>query len=98
LQQTVSPEQQRTPEHPPPQAGTDYSDALAGREALEDRYIHYYAPPSGGILGVAYERFLQMPVAVVLPVLWVAGMALLSLCVLMLYILGASLVAVVAGA
>ena len=53
---------------------------------------------SGGLLGVSYERFWQMPVAVVLMVLWLGGMALLSSCVLMLYTLGRLLVSVSAGA
>jgi hypothetical protein len=53
---------------------------------------------SGGFLGVGYERFLQMPVAVVLTVLWLGGMALLSSCVLMLYTLGTLLASVSAGA
>jgi hypothetical protein len=49
-------------------------------------------------LGFAYERFLEMPVPVVLAVLWVAGVALLGSCALMLYMLGTSLVSVVVGA
>jgi hypothetical protein len=53
---------------------------------------------SDGFLGVSYERFLQMPVAVVLTVLWLGGMALLSSCVLMLYTLGTLLASVSAGA
>lgn len=53
---------------------------------------------SEGFLGVNYERFLQMPVAVVLMVLWLGGMALLSSWVLMLYTLGTLLVSVSAGA
>ena len=54
---------------------------------------------SDGFLGVSYERFLQMPVAVVLTVLWLGGMALLSSCVLlMFYTLGTLLASVSAGA
>jgi hypothetical protein len=49
---------------------------------------------SDGFLGVSYERFLQMPVAVVLTVSWLGGMALLSSCVLMLYTLGTLLASV----
>lgn len=33
----------------------------------------------------AYEWFLEMPVAVVLVVLWLAGMGLVGFCVLALY-------------
>jgi hypothetical protein len=36
-------------------------------------------------LGVHYERFLNLPVGVVLTVLWLVGMALLSTCALALY-------------
>jgi hypothetical protein len=39
-------------------------------------------------LGVYYERFLNLPVGVVLTVLWLVGMALLSSCALALYELG----------
>jgi hypothetical protein len=88
MQQTISSEQQTTrEEHPQPEADF-YSggDDFAGKGALEQRYQLHYAPPSGGFVGVAYERFLQMPVAAVLAVLWLVGMALLSGCVLMLYI------------
>ena len=53
---------------------------------------------SDGFLGVSYERFLQMPVAVVLTALWLGGMALLSSCVLMLYTLGTLLASASAGA
>ena len=63
-----------------------------------DPELHRIAPVSDGFLGVSYERFWQMPVAVVLTVLWLAGMALLSSCVLMLYILGTLLASVLAGA
>jgi hypothetical protein len=50
-----------------------------------------YTPPSDGFISVGYERFLQMPVPAVLAMLWLAGMVLLSLCVLMLYLLVRSL-------
>ena len=52
-----------------------------------DPELNRIAQVSGGFLGVSYERFLQMPVAVVLTVLWLGGMALLGSCVLMLYTL-----------
>jgi len=65
-------------------------------EASEERHLPY-ALPQDGFIGVAYERFLEMPVAVVLAVLWVLGMALLGSCVLTLYVLGTSLVGVVVG-
>ena len=34
----------------------------------------------------AYEWFLELPVAVVLVVLWLAGMGLVGFCVLVLYL------------
>jgi hypothetical protein len=34
----------------------------------------------------AYERFLELPVTIVLVVLWLAGMGLVVLCVLALYL------------
>jgi hypothetical protein len=49
-------------------------------------------------LGGAYRRFLEMPVPVVLAVLWFAGVALLGSWVLMLYMLGTLLASVVVGA
>ena len=63
-----------------------------------DGYVAVDVRFSGGFIGVGYERFWQMPVAVVLMVLWLGGMALLSSCVLMLYALGRLLVSVSAGA
>jgi hypothetical protein len=44
-----------------------------------------------------YERFLRMPVPVVLAVLWLVGAAFLSVGVLTLYTLGMFLASVVAG-
>jgi hypothetical protein len=49
-------------------------------------------------LGGAYKRFLEMPVPVVLAVLWFVGVALLGSWVLMLYMLGTLLASVVVGA
>lgn len=40
----------------------------------------------------AYEKFLRLPVPVVLIVLWLAGFVVLSLCVLLLYLYGSALV------
>jgi hypothetical protein len=100
---TISPEQQgtehRTPEQDPcAEADYSYYDLLP-REALEERYLHNASPPSEGFLGAAAcERFLEIPPAVVMAVLWLAGMALLSSGVLILYVLGTSLARLVAGA
>ncbi len=43
--------------------------------------------PSGG----AYARFLELPPALVLAVMWLAGVALLGLCTLVLYVVGTAL-------
>ncbi len=43
------------------------------------------AAPSSG-LGRSYERFLEMPVAFVLVVLWLAGVALMGSCALLVYL------------
>jgi hypothetical protein len=37
-------------------------------------------------LGRAYERFLELPPAVVLSVLWLAGLVIIGLCVLAFYL------------
>jgi hypothetical protein len=49
-------------------------------------------------IGLAYERFLELPVPVVLLVLWVGGVALLGACALLAYEVISTLVGVVAGA
>jgi|SRR5215213_7669170 hypothetical protein len=90
MQQTASSKKQRTPEEQPQTAAAHNSDEGLGQEALEERYL-YDAPPSGGFLGVAFERFLQEPLAVVAAVLWVVFLAWLSLLVLTIYMLGTSL-------
>lgn len=90
MPQTISPQQQRTREQYLQAEADTSSDDSPARGASEERYPHHASPP-GGIIGVAYERFLQMPVPVVLAVVWVAGMTLVSACVLMLYMLWTSL-------
>jgi len=44
-----------------------------------------------------YERFLELPVVVVLAVLWLAGAALLGTCALAAYLYGSLLVQMLAG-
>ncbi len=51
--------------------------------------------PAG--IRLAYERFLELPVAVVLLVMWVVGVALLGACALLAYATISALVGVVAG-
>ena len=48
-------------------------------------------------IGRAYEWFLQLPVVIVLLVLWVGGVALLGSCALVLYWVGSVLVRSLAG-
>ena len=45
----------------------------------------------------AYERFLELPVPLVLVTLWLAGLAILGSLGLVLYLYGALLVRVLAG-
>jgi hypothetical protein len=48
-------------------------------------------------VGQAYERFLELPVVVVLAVMWLAGATLLGSVALVLYSAGWALVQAVAG-
>src|SRR5215213_8749260 len=63
---------------------------MVGRVADRNEGDGYVAVDgfSGGFIDVGYERFLRMPVALVLAILWLGGMALLSPCVLTLFALG----------
>ena len=93
MQQTISPEGQEVRERQPttetpPCAGGVY----AGGRSVGGLY-RPVTEASDGLLGIAYERFLEMPVTVVLVVLWVGGVALLGSCVLMLYALATLLLA-----
>jgi hypothetical protein len=75
-------------------SGGEYSAWGVSKECHPHRGAH----ASGGFLVATYERFLRMPVAVVLTVLWLMGLTSLSTCVLTLYTLGTWLASVVAGA
>jgi hypothetical protein len=48
-------------------------------------------------VATAYEGFLELPPAVVLLVLWVAGVALIGSCALVLYMAGSVVVRSLAG-
>ena len=48
-------------------------------------------------IGQIFERFLELPVAVVLAVLWVVGAVLEGACALALYLAGLVLVQTLAG-
>ncbi len=55
------------------------------------------ATPTPKRMVLAYERFLGMPVLVVLAAMWAAGVAILGSCVLVLYVVGSVLLQAVAG-
>ena len=48
-------------------------------------------------IGQVYERFLKLPVPLVLAVLWFAGLVILGSLGLVLYVYGASLVRILTG-
>jgi hypothetical protein len=56
------------------------------------------SPTVSGGMGLAYERFLELPVRVVVLVLWVGGVALLGALTLVVYALISALVGILAGA
>jgi len=97
MQQTISQEgrkvqHSRPTTKPKPSAGEGYAGRMSQRS-----HCHFVTEASGGLLGITYERFLGMPVPVVLTVLWLGGLALLGSCLLMLYVLARLLAQVVTG-
>ena len=50
------------------------------------RSCHHDKKRDTDSLGRAYWRFLELPPAMVLPVLWLTGLALVGSCVLALYL------------
>jgi hypothetical protein len=76
-------------------AEMDASAATAGNEEAPLGSLQISAP-SWGLAARAYERFLGMPVWVVLGVVWVGGAALLSSCALALYVVGSLVVGAMA--
>ena len=70
--------------------------ATAGAERA-DRASPRPSAPASERSARAYERFLEMPVSVVLALMWVAGAAILCSCVLVLYVVGSVLLQAVAG-
>jgi hypothetical protein len=50
------------------------------------------APPLSAGIARAYERFLEMPVAFVLGVMWLAGATLIGSCALLLYLAVSALI------
>jgi hypothetical protein len=60
--------------------------------AVEAKISSSAAPPlSAGTIGRAYERFLELPVVVVLAVLWLLGGAIIGSCLLALYLVVSAL-------
>ena len=49
-------------------------------------------PSSAGRSGRAYKRFLELPVALVLGVMWLAGVALIGSCALVVYLVVSALI------
>jgi hypothetical protein len=76
-------------------AEMDASAATAGSEEAPLGSLQISAP-SWGLAARAYERFLGMPVWVVLGVVWVGGAALLGSCALALYVVGSLVVGAMA--
>jgi hypothetical protein len=56
------------------------------------------APPVSREIGLAFEWFLELPVQVVLLVLWVAGVVFFGLCALLTYMGISAVVEMVRGA
>ncbi len=61
------------------------------RTAHEARALGGHAEREKGPVVSSYERFLELPVAGVLAMMWLAGVALLGSCALTLYFIGSSL-------
>jgi hypothetical protein len=98
MQQTISREQRKVRDSRPttktgPSAGGVYAEGMSERS-----HSHPVAEASGGLLSIIYEGFLELPVPVVLTVLWLGGLTLLGSCVLALYALATLLAPVVTGA
>ena len=98
MQQTISREEQKVQERQPTTKTQPSADGVYAGGMSDRSRFHPVAETSGGFLGIAYERFLGMPVPVVLSVMWLGGLALLGSCVLMLYALATLLASVVMGA
>jgi hypothetical protein len=61
------------------------------RTSHEGRALYGRTGQEAGMVVRSYERFLQLPVAIVLALMWAAGAALVGSCALALYLLGFSL-------
>ena len=84
MRQTISREEQKVQVQQ--SARTDPSGGhFSAARLSQESHFHRGAQAPTGFLAVIYERFLHLPTAVVLMVLWLVGMAMLSGCVLVLY-------------
>jgi hypothetical protein len=64
------------------------------RERTKPRSIEYVGPSravSNGPAGRVYARFLELPPALVIAVLWLTGVVVLAACGLALYLAGTAL-------
>jgi hypothetical protein len=77
------------------QANTGFPETASRNEAVPEGSKSPARLPLS--IGRAYERFLVLPPAFVLTVMWVAGVALLGSIALMLYSVGWVLVQLAAG-
>ncbi len=68
-----------------------------GSRATERTTIVKKTKSSVDAIVFSYERLLELPVVVVLAVLWLAGAALLGTCALSAYLYGSLLVQMLAG-
>ena len=64
---------------------------ITPKEAPQAFPTSSYAAPSPGI-GRSFERFLEMPVAFVFVVFWLAGVALMGSCALLVYLVVGALI------
>ena len=96
MAQTVYPEPRTAERHRRAEAARSV-DAFPTGKASGERRAARYAPPPGGPVVDAYERFLRLPPAALLGTLWLLGLALVGSVVLILYVLGTSLATVVGG-
>jgi hypothetical protein len=71
---------------------------LTTKPRTEPRTEPRTATPVSRGIGLAFERFLELPVPVVLLVLWVAGVVFFGACALLTYVGISALVEMVAGA
>jgi hypothetical protein len=75
-----------------PAAARKVTEATAPIEATSPVQPRTSSAPLSVGIATAFERFLEMPVAFVLGVVWVAGVALMGSCALVLYLAVSALI------